>query len=114
MKPHLALLTVLLLPPPVAAAGDEALRARLQAEIPKLMQAAGIPGLSIAVLREGKLAWSGAFGVRGGDDGGPVQPDTVFPAASLSKPVFASIVLRLTRRGVLDLDKPLWTYLPTD
>jgi CubicO group peptidase (beta-lactamase class C family) len=85
---------------------------QLQTEIPKLMQAAGIPGLSIAVIRDGKLAWSGAFGVRGGKEGAPVQPDTVFPAASLSKPVFASVVLKLTRRGVLDLDKPLWTYLP--
>lgn len=88
--------------------------AELQSEIPKLMQAADIPGLSIAVIRDGKLAWSGAFGVRDVKTGAPVEPGTVFPAASLSKPVFASIVLRLARRGVLDLDKPLWTYLPSD
>lgn len=112
MKPVLAFLTVLLLALPVAAADDEALRARLQAEIPKLMQAAEVPGLSIAVIRDGRLFWSGAFGVRSVASGEPVGKDTVFPAASLSKPVVAYITLRLADRGVLDLDKPLWTWLP--
>ena len=112
MKPHLALLTVLLLALPVAAADDEALRARLQVEIPKLMQAADVPGLSIGVIRDGRLFWSGAFGVRSVSSGTPVGKDTVFPAASLSKPVVAYVTLRLADRGVLDLDKPLRTYLP--
>jgi CubicO group peptidase (beta-lactamase class C family) len=108
-------LLLLLLPYSVAeAASGEASPARLQTDIPKLMQAAEIPGLSIAVIRDGTLAWSGALGVLDSKTGAPVQPDTVFPAASLSKPVFASIVLRLAGRGVLDLDKPLWTYLPTE
>jgi CubicO group peptidase (beta-lactamase class C family) len=96
-----------------ATAGDRAdLPSRLEKEIPALMRAAGIPGLSIAVVRDGKLLWSGAFGVRNAATGAPVQKDTVFGAASLSKPVVAYIALRLVDRGVLDLDTPLFTYLP--
>lgn len=114
MKPIFALLTLLLLALPATAADDEALRARIQTEVPKLMQAADVPGLSIAVIRDGRLFWSGAFGVKSAGSGAPVGKSTVFPAASLSKPVVAYITLRLADRGLLDLDKPLWTWLPVE
>jgi CubicO group peptidase (beta-lactamase class C family) len=76
------------------------------------MRAGDVPGLSIAVLRDGRLFWSGAFGVAVPPSGAAARPDTVFQAASLSKPVFAYLVLRLVDRGVLGLDVPLVTYLP--
>lgn len=41
----------------------------LQAEIPGLMEAAEVPGLSIAIVREGEIYWSGAFGVRSAETG---------------------------------------------
>jgi CubicO group peptidase (beta-lactamase class C family) len=79
-----------------------------------LMRKGDIPGLSIAVIRDGKIDWEGEFGqknaVNDGVADGPVLRDTLFSAASLSKPVFAYIVLRLVDRGVIDLDKPLYTY----
>ena len=82
--------------------------------VTSLMRKGDIPGLSIAVIREGKIDWEGEFGLKNAvNDGvtdGPVLRDTLFSAASLSKPVFAYIVLRLVDRGVLDLDKPLYTY----
>ena len=109
MKLRLSLLVAALLLSPLTLSAQ----ADLDTRIPELMRSGEIPGLSIAVIRDGKLAWSGAFGVRDGT-GTLVQKDTVFPAASLSKPVFAYIVLRLAERGVLDLDAPLWGYLPTD
>jgi CubicO group peptidase (beta-lactamase class C family) len=114
MRPILAFLTVLFLAFPAMAADDDALRARLETEVPKLMQAGDVPGLSIAVIRDGRLFWSGAFGVRSAASGAPVRKDTVFPAASLSKPVVAYAALRLADRGALDLDKPLWAYLPVE
>jgi CubicO group peptidase (beta-lactamase class C family) len=114
MKSSLAFLSVLLFALPLKAAGDEALRARLETEIPKLMQAGDVPGLSIAVIRDGRLFWSGTFGVRSAGSDEPVRKDTVFPAASLSKPVVAYIGLRLADRGALDLDRPLWAYLPVE
>lgn len=85
---------------------------RLEREIPGLMDAAGIPGLSIAVIAGGEIAWSGAFGVADAATGRPVTPRTVFQAASLTKQLFALTALRLADRGVFDLDTPLAEYLP--
>jgi CubicO group peptidase (beta-lactamase class C family) len=93
--------------------GDD-LGAALEREIPQLLKAAEIPGLSIAVVSDRRIVWSGAFGMADPATGAPVQPDTVFHAASLSKPVFAYLVLRLADRGVLDLDAPLASYLTSE
>ncbi len=88
------------------------LHTAIENEIPALMQRAIVPGLSIALLRDGRVAWHGAFGVRDTASEDRVTDETVFEAASLSKPVFAYAVLRLVSRGELDLDTPLWDTLP--
>jgi CubicO group peptidase (beta-lactamase class C family) len=93
-------------------AGDPELRATLEREVPRLLREGDIPGISIAVIRDGKIAWSGAYGVADPASGAPVRPETVFQAASLTKPVFAYMVLRLADRGVIDLDQPLWAIIP--
>ncbi len=84
----------------------------LETEIPKLMEKADIPGLSIAVIRDGGIHWSGAFGVRSRKTNEPVDEDTIFEAASLTKTVTAVAALRLVEREELDLDTPLAEYLP--
>jgi CubicO group peptidase (beta-lactamase class C family) len=84
----------------------------LEMEIPNLMEAADIPGLSMAVIRNGKIFWSGAFGVRSRETNEPVDENTIFEAASLTKTITAVAVLKLVERGVMDLDKPLSEYLP--
>jgi CubicO group peptidase (beta-lactamase class C family) len=66
-----------------------------------------VPGLSLAVVRDGGIVWAAAFGTRGDSAETPIDTSTVFEAASLSKPVFAYLVLRLADRGELDLDRPL-------
>jgi CubicO group peptidase (beta-lactamase class C family) len=96
---------------PRAVLPTKAAIAKLQADIPSLLQQADIPGLSIALIRNGKLVWSGAFGVSNADTKKPVDPNTVFEAASLSKPVFAYAVLKLVDEGKLALDSPLNGYL---
>src|ERR1700722_19567772 len=85
--------------------------AKLQTDIPSLLQQADVPGLSIALIRKGKLVWSGAFGVSNADTKKPVDANTVFEAASLSKPVFAYAVLKLVDEGKLALDIPFNGYL---
>jgi len=90
------------------------LRMDLERQVPELMRAGDVPGVSIAVIRDGKIFWSGAFGVADPMTGAAARPDTTFQAASLSKPVFAYTVLRLVDRGVLGLDTPLVSYLPYD
>lgn len=85
---------------------------RLKSEVPGLMEQGGVPGMSIALIRDGKTIWLHGFGVKDKKTGEPVQTDTVFEAASLSKPVFAYGALKLVDQGKLDLDTPLSSYLP--
>jgi CubicO group peptidase (beta-lactamase class C family) len=69
-----------------------------------------VPGVSIAVIRNGKLDWARGFGVtRTG--GSAVIPSTLFHACSISKPVSAMAMLTLAQRGKLDLDKDVNAYL---
>ena len=84
----------------------------LQQFIPRMMQHVAVPGLSIAVIRDGKIIWSKAFGVRNNETREPVTTDTPFEAASFSKAAFAYAVLKLCDQGKLLLDAPLWNYRP--
>jgi CubicO group peptidase (beta-lactamase class C family) len=84
---------------------------RLTHDIPQLLQKADVPGMSIALIRQGELVWTGAFGSANVDTKKAVTVNTVFEAASLSKPVFAYAVLKLVDEGKLDLDTPLNKYL---
>ncbi|MBL8169140.1 MAG: serine hydrolase [Acidobacteria bacterium] len=86
--------------------------ARLETMLPPLMKEAQIPGLSIALVRDGKLVWQHGYGVKNAQTQEPVTDTTVFEAASLSKPVFAYAVLKLVDAGKFDLDTPLNKYLP--
>ena len=79
-------------------------------DIPHLMRIAGVPGAAIAVVDRGRLAWSKGFGVKNILTRDPVRDDTLFEAASMTKPVFAYTVMRLADEKRLDLDKPLVRY----
>jgi CubicO group peptidase (beta-lactamase class C family) len=80
-------------------------------DIPQLMALASVPGMSIATVRGNDVVVEG-FGVRRTGTEDKVTGDTVFEAASLTKPVFAAIAMQLAAEGVLDLNKPLAEYLP--
>jgi len=92
----------------------QAVSADLQSSIPQLMKEARVPGLQVALIRDGKIAWHQSYGVRNARTGDPVTDETIFEAASLTKPFFAYYVVKLAEQGVLDLDKPLLGYLPKD
>ncbi len=80
--------------------------------VPTLLADARVPGLSMATVRNGALLWRRGFGVRKRDAKELVDEATVFECASLSKPVFAYAVMKLSERGVIDLDAPLTRYAP--
>jgi CubicO group peptidase (beta-lactamase class C family) len=82
------------------------------ATLTPLLDSAGIPGLSMAVITQKGVAWAKGFGVREAGKKAPVDQNTVFSAASLGKPVFAYLVLKLADEGKIDLDKPLYQYVP--
>jgi CubicO group peptidase (beta-lactamase class C family) len=88
--------------------------ARMEKDIPALMEKAAVPGLSIAVIRDGKTVWTETFGVRNSETRKPVTTDTMFNVGSLSKPVFAYGVLKLVDAGRLKLDEPLAPYVPKE
>jgi CubicO group peptidase (beta-lactamase class C family) len=64
-----------------------------------------VPGLSLAVIRGGEIAWTRGHGVTEAAAASPVTPDTLFQAGSISKPVTAVATMRLAERGLLHLDE---------
>src|SRR5258708_481437 len=76
------------------------------------MKKVGVLRWEVGVIRGGKTAGLHGFGMKEGKPGQPVTGETVFEAASLSKPVFTYGVLKLVEQGKLGLDVPLTTYLP--
>jgi CubicO group peptidase (beta-lactamase class C family) len=85
--------------------------ADLESYIPERMREAGVPGLSIALIHDFEVAWSGGFGVKNVITGGEVTDGTVFEVASNSKVVTAYAALRLVDQGRLSLDEPIAGYL---
>lgn len=70
-----------------------------------------VPGVSIAVIKDGKIQWTKGYGYASVEDGKKVDENTMFQAASISKPVAASAALKLMEAGKLDLDADVNTYL---
>lgn len=64
-----------------------------------------VPGVSIAVINNGKIEWAKGYGVRESGTNFPVTPETLFQAASISKPIAAMAALRLVENGKIDLDE---------
>lgn len=75
------------------------------------MDSAGVPGAAIAIIRHGRLVHAEGFGYVQSDGGRKVDRNTVFEAASLSKPVIAYAALKLADIDRLSLDAPLVRYL---
>ncbi len=66
-----------------------------------------VPGVSIAVIENGKIGWARGYGVRDVDTNTPVNAETVFQAASISKPVSAVAMLQHVDAGKLNLDEDI-------
>lgn len=86
--------------------------AELDNKIQTLMNAASVQGLAITIFNKGEAVYKKTFGYKRIDTKQPIKTNTNIYGASLSKPVFAVLVLKLVEEGVLDLDKPLQEYLP--
>jgi CubicO group peptidase (beta-lactamase class C family) len=76
------------------------------------MEIAGVPAVGMAVVQDGRVVWQEVRGVADAGTGAGATATTLWPAASLSKPLFALGVLRLVDEGQLDLDRPLKSYAP--
>lgn len=89
--------------PPVVVAG----RTYQPRPVTELMQEQNVPGISVAVVEDGRVVWARGFGVADSATGEAVTPETMFQAASISKPVAASGALALVDQGLLSLDRPV-------
>jgi CubicO group peptidase (beta-lactamase class C family) len=95
---------------PVEAAAMPS-RTAIDREARRAMDATGARGLAIAVIEDGQVRHVAAYGERNAA-GAPLQPDTIMYGASLTKVVFAYMVMQLVDEGVIDLDAPISRYLP--
>ena len=75
---------------------------------------AGIPGLAMAVSKDGELLYSGAAGVSNLETQKAVEPDDRFRIYSIAKAFAATVVLQLVDEGVLSLDDTVTKWLDTD
>ncbi|HNX51804.1 MAG TPA: serine hydrolase, partial [Thermoanaerobaculaceae bacterium] len=91
--------------------GQDTLITTIEHLMPGLMDELHVPGAAIAVIRGREVLWSKAFGVKNGSTREPVTRETCFEAASMSKAIFAVLVMQLVDGGRLDLDRPLVGYL---
>lgn len=92
---------------------DREIGEALDAFVPRLMAAHDVPGVQVAVLRGARLIHERGYGVRNVLTGKPVTRETLFEAASLSKPVAAYAALQLVAEGTLSLDEDLGARLDT-
>jgi len=86
--------------------------AEIDGTMARLLKAAEVTGAGIAIFNHGKIAYLKAYGSRDKEKNLPLTVDSVMSAASFSKVAFATMAMELVDEGVLDLDKPVYQYLP--
>lgn len=77
----------------------------------RLIKAANVTGIAVAVVNDDKLVYAKGFGYREAEKKRPLNEDTVMYAASFTKSLLACLVMQLVDEGKLELDKPVYEYL---
>jgi CubicO group peptidase (beta-lactamase class C family) len=104
----LTLLTLVALPSGIASAQAEKVDEYVRSE----MARRHVPGLSVAVVHEGRVILARSYGLADVELSVPVTPNSVFKLASLTKPFTATAVMMLVEEGKVALDRRLGEYLP--
>jgi CubicO group peptidase (beta-lactamase class C family) len=86
--------------------------AAIDSTVQRLMDAAEVTGLCLGIVQDGQVRYVKAYGYKNKPMGEWNDTATCFYGASLSKAVFARLVMQLVDEGRIDLDKPLCSYLP--
>ena len=92
--------------------GSSLTSTEVDATVTRLMKGANVTGVGIAVFHNGKISYIKAYGQSDTEKGLALTPGSVMPGASMSKAAFATVVMQLVQKGVLDLDLPIQRYLP--
>lgn len=91
--------------PPVLIAGEPVWN------ILERMEHYGVPGISIAVIQDFQIVWTKTYGVKDTETGEPVDEQTMFQAASISKTLNATAIMKMVEEGRVSLDEDVNTYL---
>lgn len=78
----------------------------------ELVDSLNVSGFSVAVINDARIVYHQVFGLMRKGSKEVINKETYFEAASLSKPLFAFFVMKQVDKGLLELDKPLYEYLP--
>lgn len=84
----------------------------LDKKINQLMKAASVTGMAISIFNDGNPVYNKVFGYKSSATKDPLQINTNFYGASLSKAVFAVLVMKMAEEKIISLDQPLQDYLP--
>ena len=95
----------------IAAGQIDAAVGQLDGVAQELMSRTGVPGMAVAVVYNDELVYAKGFGVRGVGGGEPVDEDTVFQLASVSKPIGATVVVRAVDAGHVRWDDTVSQHL---
>jgi CubicO group peptidase (beta-lactamase class C family) len=96
----------------VQAGFDASRLARLDAHFDRYVQDGKLPGWSLLVARDGRIAHLGTGGQRDVEAGLPVERDTVFRIYSMTKPITSVAAMILFERGAFELTDPISRHLP--
>ena len=95
----------------VALAQSQSIEAQIDFYLTERVKAAGIPGLTVAVVRDGRVIYSRAFGVKELGKDEKLTPEHIFHFASVSKPFVATAIVQLAEEGKLELSDPVVKHL---
>jgi serine beta-lactamase-like protein LACTB len=88
-------------------------QSQIEAAISKFMASTHVPGLSAAVVEDGRFEWAAGFGMADLENNVPATEHTLYRLASISKSLTATAAMQLFERGQLDLDAPVQKYCPS-
>ena len=71
-----------------------------------------VPGFNFTLIKNGVATETQAYGITNSETMAPMTPSTIFEAASLTKTLFATLIMRLRDWGMIDLDQPISPLAP--
>lgn len=92
--------------------GSKITEREIDSTVDRLIKGAEVTGAAVALINDGTVVFEKGYGFRDVEKHLPLTANTVMSAASFSKAAFAYMILQLVQAGEIDLDRPVYEYLP--
>ena len=96
----------------IASLAQDSVTTKVDDYIRTEMQSQQIPGLALAVIKDGQIVIAKGYGVANVEHQVPVKPETIFQSGSTGKQFTATAVMMLVEEGKLSLDDKITKYFP--